>query len=776
MQKQINNDQINLDKLFKTIVNYKWLILLTTLITTLLMVLFLYFSTSIYTSSSILEIKSKNKNNSPDNFLLNSLSGGTNQIDKEIEILKTFLINKQALEKINFQVSFYENENFRKVELYKNSPIEIDNIEIFNSDILNKQFVIIPKDENSFMLRVENSIWDKLLNLLSPQSAVQIDETLLYIYGKEIKNKFFKFTINKKSVINDEIYFTLHGDYRQVYDDIISENLSIHQLNAKAPLVEIVFQDSIPLRGSEYVEELSKSFIQQSITTKNEQNNKILKFIDKQLKNIKGTLNISEERLESYKINNQVVDPSTQAKTYIKKFSDIEIELSENLLQQKLIENLIDFINHNDNLDAIAPSLMELNDQPTVKLISILQTLQFEKEELETEYTSKFPKLIIVKKKINSLRKKIISNIENLRGTIVKKRSLLKNKKTVYENKIKNLPTKEKNLVNIQRDYQVSSNMYNYLLEKKTENELIIVATLSDYKIIDHAHTSSDPIKPKGTLMLIIAPILGLFFGIILAVILKSTNNKIANKEELEVLTNLPLLGIIPLHKNKKVKVEVYTNPNSEFTESYRSLRSHLPSKRPDGRANIILATSTVENEGKTTLIANLAAVCQMAGYKSIILNLDLRKPTLHEYFDLKNEKGMSSYLSGKESIQNIIFSTKYPDLHVITSGPIPSNPSELILSNKFNMLLDILKTRYDYIFIDSAPVGLVSDTIHLMKFTDLNIVIFKENHAEASYVDAIHNILKKSNIKNVGIVLNQSTSKNKSNGYGYGYGYGYDV
>ena len=773
MQKQINNDQINLDKLFKTIINYKWLILLTTLITTLMMVLFLYFSTSIYTSNSILEIKSKSKNSSPNNFLLNSLSGGSTQIDKEIEILKTFLINKQALEKVNFQVTYYKNKNFKKVELYENSPITIDNIEIVNNDIINKKLMIIPK-ETGFSIKVENSLWDKLLKIVSPKKVINIDETLSYTYGEEIKNSFFKLTVNKKSIINENVYFTLHGNYRDVYDNIITKNLSIRQLNAKAPLIEIAFQDSIPSRGSKYVEELSKSFITQSITTKNEQNNKILMFIDKQLKNIKGTLNISEEKLENYKINNQVVDPSTQAKTYIRKFSDIEIELSENLLKQKLIENLIDFINNNHDLDAIAPSLMELNDQPTVKLISILQTFQLEKEELETEYTSKFPKLIIIKKKISSVRKKIISNIKNLKVTIMKKRSLLKNKKIMYENKIKNLPTKEKNLVNIQRNYQVSSNMYNYLLEKKTENELIVVATLSDYKIIDHAHASSDPIKPKGTLMLMIAPMLGLFFGIVLAVILKSLNNKISNKEELENLTDLPLLGIIPLYKNKKAKLEVYNNSNSEFTESYRSLRTNLPTKKEDGTANIILVTSTVENEGKTTLVSNLASVFQMAGYKSIILNLDLRKPTLHGYFDLKNEKGMSSYLSGEDSIQDIIFSTRYPNLHVITSGPIPANPSELILSHKFNSLLDILKTRYDYIFIDSAPVGLVSDTIHLMKFTDTNIIIFKENQAEASYLEAIHGIIEKSNIKNVGIVLNQSKSKTKS--YGYGYGYGYDV
>ena len=322
--------------------------------------------------------------------------------------------------------------------------------------------------------------------------------------------------------------------------------------------------------------------------------------------------------------------------------------------------------------------------------------------------------------------------------------------------------------------------MYDYLLKKKTENELLVVSTLSDYKIIDSAHTSSTPVKPKRALLMISAPLMGLLFGVVLAIILKSFNNKISSKEELEELTDLPLLGIIPLHKNKdkkaKRKLEVYNDSNSEFTESYRSLRMNLPTKKEDGTANIILVTSTIESEGKTTLISNLASVFQMAEYKSIVLNLDLRKPTLHEYFDLDNEKGMSTYLSGHDSIQDIIFSTKYPDLHVITSGPIPKNPSELILSRRFNTLLDILKTRYDYIFIDSAPVGLVSDTIHLMKFTDMNIVIFKENHAETSFVDAIHGIIKKSEIKNVGIVLNQSKSKSKSKNKSYGYGYSYGV
>ena len=161
-----------------------------------------------------------------------------------------------------------------------------------------------------------------------------------------------------------------------------------------------------------------------------------------------------------------------------------------------------------------------------------------------------------------------------------------------------------------------------------------------------------------------------------------------------------------------------------------------------------------------------------MVGHKSIVLNLDLRKPTLHTYFNLSNQKGMSSYLAGKESIQDIIFATKYTDLHVITSGPIPSNPSELILSSRLNELLDILKQRYDYIFIDSAPIGLVSDSLVLMKRADMNLVVFRENYAEKSFIESLHNLIEKNRLKNIGLVLNRSKSKNSRNEYGYGYGY----
>ncbi len=773
MKKEEHAGELNLEKFYNTLISYKWLILTIMLLSAMLMFISLYFKPSVYSSSTLLEVKSKPKASMPGDILMGALSFGEGgKVGKEVEVFKTFLVNERAMNKVKLQTQFYLKDGYRDIEIYEDVPIELTDIEVLNKNIFDKKIILTPH-EKSFSLSVDNSFIDYLMKFIKPESYITLDSNKKYFFDEEIKNKYFKLNINKKSNLTQAIKFVIHGDNRKIYTDTVTENLSIQQVGATIPLIKISYQDTIPKRANDYITALTSSFIEESIKAKNEQNNRVISFIDKQLNSIRETLKDSENKLEVYKTKNDIIEPSIQAKKYIEKLSELEIQLSENLLKQKLVNNLSIFTNNNANLDAIAPSLMELNDKPTLDLIVSYQNLEIKISNLKTELTDEHPEIITAKRQMYYLRQKILSNIRNLKRLIAQKHLSLEQEKRSYEAKIKSLPMEEKNLVNINRDYKVSATMYDYLLKKKTESELLIVSTLSDYKIIDKAHSDEEPIKPKRVVLMVAAPLIGLLLGVVLAVILKSLNNKISNKKELEELTDLPLLGIIPLYKNKKTKLEVYNDSNSEFTESYRSLRSNLPAKKDDGTANIILVTSTVESEGKTTLIANLASVFQMAGYKSIILNLDLRKPTLHGYFDLANNKGMSTYLSGEDSIQDIIYSTRYPDLHVITSGPIPNNPSELILSSKFNTLLEILKTRYDYIFIDSAPVGLVSDTIHLMKFTDINIIIFKEGYAEATYVDAIHNIIQKSDIKNVGIVLNQSKSKNKSYGYGYGYGYG---
>lgn len=767
MKTRTHEGELNLEKLYNTILNYKWLIISFILISTILMAINLYFKPSIYNSSSILEVKSQNKGSMPSDFISSALSfGSSNKVEKEVAILKTFALNDKALEEVNFQTKIFVKESYRDIEVYQNPPVAFNHIKIFDHRLIGKKIVLTPH-KDFFTLEIEHSIFSSFIHFISNFNNKEAEKK--YQFEQKIKRSDFELSVKKLKPFNKPIKFILCGENQKVFYNIISESLSVQQLGQNVPLIKISFEDTIPQRAEDYINALTKSFIDESVKNKNEQNNKILTFLNEQLNDIRNTLKVSEENLETYKTNNQVIEPSIQAKNYINKLSNLEISISDNLLKQKLVNNIFIFAKNNNNLDAIAPSLMELKDKPTLQLITTLQNLQIKENNLKIEFTEQHPKVITIKKQIYNLKRKILYNIKNLKNIIKQKNLSLKKEKERYEAKISTLPNKEKNLVNIKRDYQVSSTMYNYLLKKKTESELLIVSTLADFRTLDEAHTLALPSKPKRGLLLILGPIIGLILGLLLAIILEALNKKIKTKEILETLTDLPLLGIIPELKNKNIKLEVFNAPNSVFTESYRSLRSNLPKKKKN-KASLIAITSTVGNEGKTTLTANLASVFQMADYKCIILNLDLRKPTLHTYFNLENKKGMSSYLSGKDDIQNIIFATKHTNLHVITSGPIPPNPSELILSNKLSELLEVLKPRYDYIFLDTAPIGLVSDSVELMKLADQNLIVLRENYAEKSFLESLDRIIEKNHLNNIGLVLNRSKSKRKSYGYGYGY------
>lgn len=764
-----HSGEINLGKLYDIVMNHKGLILTLTLLSLLLTSLYLYFQASTYRSTALLEIRTQNQKPTPSDVLLSSFSlGSSKQIDKELETLKTFWINNEALKKIDLRISFFEKRNYKKIELYEQTPISVQGLKILDKDILGKEFVLEPS-KGQFRLKSVNS-W---LDFFALEQNIVIDNTILYPYAQRVTTPYFEFVVKQKKHFTEPIYFVIHGENRKVYDTTIRNNLAISQVNPKAPLLEIQYDDTIPQRANDYVNTLAECFIENSKNQKSEQNRKIIAFIDEQLFTIKEILKNSENQLENYKVNNKIVEPSLEANSYIQKLANLEIQLTENRLKMKLVSNLLKMTKKNHNLDAIAPALMELQDKPTLELITTLQSLQLQKEELQVRFTAQHPEVLATEKKIYNTRRKILLNIKNLEQSFKQQsRSLLSEKKS-YEKRIKNLPTKEKKLVNIKRDYEVSSSMYNYLLQKRTENEILMVSTLSDYKVLDYAHTLSDPIRPKRGLLLLASVFIGLLLGILLAIMKEGLRKTIGSKDELQSLSSLPLYGVIPKISHPKHTLHVFENQNSHFTESLRSLRSHIQQNKKPNESTIILLTSTTSGEGKSTLSANLASVFQMANYKTLLISLDLRQPTLHHYFNLKNIKGMSGFLSGVDSINEIIFKTPYKNLHFIPPGTLPMNPSELILSEKLPKLLEALKSRYDYILIDTAPIGLVSDSLQVMKYADINLFVLRETYSEKSFLHDLENLVEKNNLTNIHLVLNASnTKKNKPYGYGYGYGH----
>ena len=773
---KLNEDEFDLREVFNTFLHYKWSILLITFLTVLMAAYSLYFKPDIYRSTAVIEVKSSTGGTQGSmtggDFLGGALSGfGSSNVNKDIEILKTYHVNNIVLNKVNFHTRYYVDKGFKQVEIYNNVPIEVKNVTIIDEEIVGYKVKVTPV-EDGYHLQVKNTFKSKMLHSLFDKKIIELDDQKTYRYGEPIKNGYFELTVEKKDTIDKPLYFLLLINNRDMYEGM-KGNLIITQVNPDAPLIDITYKDTIPARADAYVNAVAESFILQSVAEKTKGNDRIIDFIDKQITDIKEKLDNSEKKLEKYRIENKAIDPALQGATYIQELSNIEIELSQNELKEMLMENLLSFIEKGKNLDAMAPLLMELNDPSTLALITRLQEAQIKEEGLKAEYSGRHPGLIAVRKQIQYIIKKIILNVQNLKSSMLHRNRNLEKLKKSYDKDIESLPTQERILINLKRDYEVNAETYKYLLRKKSENEMIKVAILSDYRIIDSAYHNSKPISPKRTLFLVVFFMLGMILGISQAFLRNFMNDKIQSKNDIESLTTLPIYGILPTLKQNIIKLEVFKDPKSPFAESYRSLRTNLQFSRKENHANVILVTSTIAGEGKSTTAANLGAIFQMADYRSIVINLDLRKPTLHHYFDVENSSGMSTYLSGKNSIGEIIQSTTYENLDIIASGPIPPNPSELILTDKLDKLLDDLKEVYDYIFIDSAPLGLVTDTMHLMQYADTSLIVFRENYAKKSFVTDLNNLVERHDLKHIGIVINSVDISTGSYGYGYGYGYG---
>jgi capsular exopolysaccharide synthesis family protein len=766
--KQNNNNKTNRNKeyelslkeLFGVLSNYKFLILLVTSLFFLLSTVYLFFKPSIYDTHGMIEVNTYDKNSKlTDDLLQNAFYSTNKELGKEMAILKTYNINKAVIKSMNMETQVFIKDKYKKHEIYgDNNPITIDKIKILNRKIIGKMIGIVQR-KGGFSLKIEKGLF------FSQKDELPITDKV-FTYGSLVETTYFKCVIKKIKDVDSSLYFVLNGDSRAIYENIVTKQLDAIEVKKDAPLIKITYEDTIPERASKYVNRLIDNFLKDGLDSKNERNKNILGFIKEQSRRAKEQLDLSESRLKNYKIENNIIDSHEQSSAIIKKLSNLEIKISENTLRQRLVGMLTD----SDNIETITPILVELEDGETVKLLTALHQLELDKKELSAEYTDEFQGLITINQKIMSTRDKISSSIEKMVLTVnLKDRNLRKLKKE-YEKSLLRFPTKEIKLVNLTRNYEVNSKMYAYLLEKKSENEMIQAAIISDYKVVERAYPSDKPVKPKKSLITLFSIILGFIVGMILALIHNNSIDKIESVENIEDSSFLLVNGTIPFAKRyRRRKVRVFEDSKSIFANSFRKLRVDLKFIYNATLPKTILVTSDMNKDGTSVVVANLSAVLQLAGYKCVVVDLNLETPIMHRYFDVKYTKGISDYLSGKENnLEDTIYSTIYPNLDIVPAGNIPSglNPSELIFSDKVDTMFSRLKEDYDYILIDSAPIGLTSDTINLMKYADINLVVFRANKTKKVAINNLEKLVGKYDIKNVGLILNKTKFSKKSNSY----------
>ena len=758
-----NKSDINLKEILWTLSRYKYSIIFFTIIFTIISIFYAYFKIDVYQTSVTLEIGIENRvakvgASGISDVIDVATSRGMISPDTEIAIIKSRFLISKVLDIVDFRHRYYTTKNFKERELYNKSPINVDmkrgeGISFFVEEIDKDRFRLI-------------------------SSGIYIDNGKEWSYNKIhkytdlISTDNFELTIyrNSNKIFNDKCRFIVLSKQSALSTALNRVNAYIYGSSSR--IVTISYSDNIALRAKEFTNALAQVYIDQSIEKKNREASKTLKFVGKELKKINKELKISSLKLENFKQNKNSIRLDTKVNLLLNKFDRLKDERSKLIIDMKIIESLSKNIKSARNLTNIPIS--NLKDNILANSIVKLQSSFVKLKSLRINYTDEYEDVKKVKIEIKQLQTNIFNTVLSIKKIQIKRKIFIEQSIKKEKKKINSLPREERELGELKRQFKLNEKIYSYLLEKKANVTISKASTVSNSRILDLAMLPKYPSKPKRKLIILTGIFLGLLFAIGLALLRSFLDDRVKYEEDITKESDIPLIGTIPHIKDEdNDKVIVSSSPKSIIAEAFRNIRTNINFILKSNNSHIIAVTSTIGNEGKTTICSNLAGIMAMSGKKTIILNVDMRKPTLHHKFNISNDRGMSTLLSYNNTLSEVIQSTEYENIDVIPSGPKPPNPSELIQDEFMEKVLMKLKEVYDVVIVDTPPVGLVTDARMLIHLADITIYVVRAEFSKKAFLKNLEKISIFKNVKGLGVLLNDV--KEDKNGYGYGYKYKYN-
>lgn len=704
--------------------------------------------------------------------------GPSDKVETIINVLKSRSHNEKVVKKLKYYIDYLQQGDYRLEDVYGKVPFEI----VLDSSSYNiagvpirlsygndgQVTVSVEFEEDEYKLVNYNN--DKTKSFAPKEKSFSRKVSLV----EQVALPFchFKIITTDASELLGKEYFIRFNSFNNVVRSF--QGIDAKTKTKGTSLIALSLKGTNKKKIEDYinatVEVLDKDQqdqkIQYAIRTK--------EYIDQVFDSAAINLNNIEKELGEYRRKNNAYDLSTEGQTLFVEFS--QLDKQKQLTKERLVyfNNLESYLNSNSEVtsDIPAPANLSLEDVNITKNLGQLMELSKEKKALSQTVTSDYPKLKTLNDRIKITREVVLENLKNLKSETNATLSSIASRMGNYNARLKKLPKKEQGLLTLKRTQGITAANYEYLKQKQYEAGTAIAANVSDIKILDKAKDVGQvPISPNTKFNYLIAAMLSFGLPFLYILIKEALNNKILTVEELEKLFEIPVLGVIGSSK-LDTYLAVFNSPKSSMAESFRALRSNIQFLFKESKgAKTLVVTSSVSGEGKTLTSINMATVFAMSKKKTILLGLDLRKPKLHKDFDIDNEVGIVNYLIGQKEKTDIIKQTKIPNLDIITSGPVPPNPSELLLSMQTNDLMDYLKENYDYIVIDTPPVGLVADAIELFKYADATMYIVRQDYTQKGMPKMIDDKYRSGELKNISFVLNDFSM---SKGYGYGYGYGY--
>lgn len=693
-------------------------------------------------------------------------------LTNEMIILRSGPITEATLAKLDFQVEYFQEETFRAREIYKQTPIVVE-VDWKSPQLLHGKMKVDWTSIDTFTL----SFPDESYSQLFPDGSfggVKSIEPAQYKFGEWIETPNYKVKVNNTSgqesgssffVLRDKSYLINYYSFGLLIE-LEDKNSSILNISLLTPNRQ---------KGEAYLNALMQTYLDIELFEKNEIANRTISFIDSQVAGVADSLSFFENKMQDYRSSNQIFNLSTESSAVFTQLTEIETQLANESLKRRYYQSLKDYLVRENYNEIVVPSGLGIDDPYLNGLIENLLAVQVDRSRLRATQTDLSPQLREANKKLADLNasiSEILSNVDRNNKMII---ADLEDRKQQIESSFRSLPQAEQNLIRLQRQATLNENIYNYLSERRAESAISKASNTPSNKIIEYAKAGMLQMSPKPGRNYLAAFLAGLILPILFVLGREFFQTKIEEPKYLERKLKIPVLSTILASKSKDSLV-VFNAGKSGIAEGFRSLRSNIKFLVPKDKQLTLMITSTISGEGKTFCAMNLAAVYSLTGKKTMLIGCDMRKPKIFNDFGLKNDIGLSNYLSGQEDdFHNVIKTTQYANLDLIVSGPIPPNPSELLFSPNFEKLISSLREIYDVIILDTPPVGLVSETLDLLSLVDFTLFVFRQNYSEKIFIDALNGLKEQKGVKNIYALFNGlDASKVSYGGYGYSYGYGY--
>jgi len=717
---------------------------------------YLRYATPIYSTGGTLIIKPPETQQRGGDKFEDIFGAKTQNLQNEIEVIKSKGLMARVVAKQNLQYSYFVKGKIKTINIYKYGPFLLEVSKLTDST-------------QPFKLKFK---FDSKQNF-----TVNEDKTVVP-FGKSFQNQFGVFRLIPNVPGGFAKDYTVEYQPTASAASVFAGAIVVTPKFAGSGILNIGIQSLHPNLGADIVNELMTEYGDYTKEIKKQSADQMIAFIDDRLDLIRGELDSVQDKMLRYSQENNLIDVEAQSANYFTNISAADKAINEQTLQMNMAELINDYLKDakNQTEKLVVPSSLGVMDGTLNGLVTVYNELQGRRQELRNgNVPDANPLMVENKQQIEKVRQSILENLSNIEKSYTSRINSFKGKSIESQGQLRVMPYKTKGYLDLKRQVEYKQSLVNVLREKREETAISRASTIADVQIVETAYPSGTPVKPNRRSIQIMAILIGLAIPALFVFGAEVLNDKVSTRFDIEKITNVPILGEVGHSYNKGVLV-VNKTTRSMVAEQFRIIRSNLQYILHKSDKSTILVTSSFSGEGKSFVSTNMASVMALAGKKTVLLEFDIRKPKVLSGLGMSKGPGITNFLVGKAALPDLIKPvTDQENLFVLGCGPIPPNPSELLLGQRVDEMFEWLRNNFDVIIIDTAPVGMVSDAMTLSKFADCTLYLVRQGHTFKKQIVLIDEFYKEKKLPKVSIIINDIKMKAGYGYYGYGrYGYGY--